>query len=278
MGRAELAEYRTVLREDGLEVPQEGPTVERGMFHDVVVVPDRFVARFPRTHRALTLAPHRVELLRAAGVADLPLEIPAIEDERLDRPLGSAYMLMTWVPGRPSKGAAPPASDAVTKLGAVIEALHAADVDMPDPGDAQFGGGQEMSFALERSVYPKLSAEARAEAERRLAAVRALPPVAPRLIHGDLCGDNLRWDPASGELVGIIDWDLARYDDPAIDVACVADEFGWEVCDGVFDPASLERARAWSGVFGLEAAAEAALLGEEGLLEGVVKAVAQGLQ
>lgn len=259
-------------------MPREGPTVERGMFHDVVVVPERFVARFPRTPRALALAPHRVEVLRALGAVDLPVEIPAIEDERLDRPIGRAYMLMTWVSGRPSSEAAPPARDAAPELSAVIEALHAADVDIPDPGDAQFGGGQEMRLALERSVYPKLSAEARAEAERRLAAVRTLPPVAPRLIHGDLFADNLRWDRASGELVGVIDWDLARYDDPAIDVAAAADEFGREACDGLFDPASLERARAWGGVFGLEAAAEAALLGEERLLEAVVKGVAQELE
>ena len=49
----------------------------------------------------------------------------------------------------------------------------------------------------------------------------------PRLVHGDLGGDNLRWTP-DGAVGGVIDWDLAQPFDPAVDAACLASWYGWD--------------------------------------------------
>jgi len=41
----------------------------------------------------------------------------------------------------------------------------------------------------------------------------------PTLIHGDLGGEHILWDPTRGALTGVIDWGDARVGDPALDFA-----------------------------------------------------------
>jgi aminoglycoside phosphotransferase (APT) family kinase protein len=84
-----------------------------------------------------------------------------------------------------------------------------------------------------------------------VAAALALDPVPPRLVHGDLGGDNVHWS-ADGELLGVLDWDLAAPFDPAVDVACLAYTHGWAAIERAVDARTVARARVWSGTFPIE--------------------------
>lgn len=95
------------------------------------------------------------------------------------------------------------------------------------------------------------------EAARRVESAVALPPVTPGLVHGDLAGANLLWNP-DGTLSGVLDWDLASASDPAIDVACLA-WFGWPTVRAITSPSTYRRARTWQAVFGLEQVSAALL-------------------
>jgi Ser/Thr protein kinase RdoA (MazF antagonist) len=74
--------------------------------------------------------------------------------------------------------------------------------------------------------------------DRDLEAWRAQSPACHLLIHGDIYPGNLLWVSAAGRLA-IIDWDEARSDDPARELAWAA----WEFCRTT-DGADLDRRRA----------------------------------
>jgi aminoglycoside phosphotransferase (APT) family kinase protein len=109
-------------------------------------------------------------------------------------------------------------------------------------------------------VVPTLPSSVQAEARRRLQAAVSLTPIEPSLVHGDLGGANLHWDE-TGELVGVLDWDLAQPFDPAYDAACLA-QHGWHNVEQAVDPLVCQRARVWAQVFCLEQVGAALLSAE----------------
>ena len=54
-----------------------------------------------------------------------------------------------------------------------------------------------------------------------MARARALPPVEPGVVHGDLAGTNVPWR-TDGTVYGVLDWDHAQAFDPAVDVGCLS--------------------------------------------------------
>ena len=63
---------------------------------------------------------------------------------------------------------------------------------------------------------------------RSQSAVDASPvPESPRLIHNDLSPEHLLVDPATGQLIGILDWSDVALGDPVRDVAPLAASHGW---------------------------------------------------
>lgn len=77
------------------------------------------------------------------------------------------------------------------------------------------------------------------------------PPPGPRsLVHTDLTPDHLLADPATGGLIGILDWTDAILDDPARDFVPLVASCGWAFADEVLrgypgrvDPAFRQRLR-----------------------------------
>ena len=65
----------------------------------------------------------------------------------------------------------------------------------------------------------------------------------------------------TGDLVGVIDWDLAQAFDPAVDVACLAVWHGWDAVRRAVDAATYRRARTWAGTFTMEQLVRAVLDG-----------------
>ena len=75
--------------------------------------------------------------------------------------------------------------------------------------------------ALADAVLPRLDADERADAEAMLAACSTTTSMwsfAPVLTHGDLGPEHVLVTPG-GDLAGVIDWEEAALDDPAVDLA-----------------------------------------------------------
>ena len=120
-----------------------------------------------------------------------------------------------------------------------------------------YAGGDNERVMLEQAL-PLLPAPLQPQAERAVQDAHTLPPVTPRLVHGDLAGANIRVH--GDRVVAVLDWDLASPFDPAVDAAC-ASWFVWDVLAQVVDAQTLHRARVWYRTFPLEQIAAAVLSG-----------------
>jgi aminoglycoside 2''-phosphotransferase len=80
------------------------------------------------------------------------------------------------------------------------------------------------------------------------------------LRHGDLGGDNIRYDPATNRVTGIIDFTFAALGDPAVDLAGLSwyGEVFVEALSACYptlaDPALRSRARFYRSTFALQQA------------------------
>ncbi|MEV4473077.1 phosphotransferase [Nonomuraea sp. NPDC049504] len=181
------------------------------------------------------------------------------------------------LPDPPSltKGSGDPA-----KLRHVLEALASVDVtrlaDVLDEPHA-YADRDRWAELLTEEVVPRLPARLRTEARRRVDAALGLDDVPPSLVHGDLAAGNMHWS-AGGELIGVLDWDLAQPFDPAIDAACLA-WHGWDTLRQAVDAATYRRARAWAATFGIEQVAAALAAGEPpDVIERYVESATQWLE
>lgn len=232
--------------------------VTAGEFHDVLVLPGQAVIKVARGSAVLHLA-RRARLLDRLSRLDLPFEVPA--------PLGNVVKVgsrtavaLSWVGGEASA----PRKVTPDRLRALLGALAEVPLDdvaeVLDEPHAYAGRGAWPDLML-NEVVPRLPTDLQSEAAHRIHAALDLPPVKPRLVHGDLGGDNLRWTP-DGAVGGVIDWDLAQPFDPAVDAACLASWYGWDNLSHAVDAEIYHRARTWYATFGLEQVASALDNGE----------------
>ncbi|MBW3658241.1 MAG: aminoglycoside phosphotransferase family protein [Actinobacteria bacterium] len=225
----------------------------QGEFHDVVLVPGEAAIRIARRAGTAAELERTAELLRRLGDLSLPLLVPQplAPVQELD---GRAVLATTWVPGEPS----PRGSGDPVQLRRVLDLLAEVDLGLLDdvlaPPHA-YAGGEAWETVMLEDVVPLLPPRWREEARRRIEAALALPAVPPRLVHGDLAGDNMRWDD-EGRLVGVLDWDLASAWDPAVDAACLS-WHGWDCVEQAVDRDTYRRARIWGATFGIEQVAAA---------------------
>lgn len=172
---------------------------------------------------------------------------------------GRAALALSWVDGSPSpRGVGDPG-----QLRGLLAALAAVDLsaveDVLAPPHA-YAGGDDWYRLMVEDVVPRLPPRWRDEARRRIDEAAALPEVSPGLVHGDLAGDNMRWDD-EGDLVGVLDWDLASAWDPAVDAGCLS-WHGWETVREAVDEPTYQRARVWAATFGIEQIGSALVHGE----------------
>lgn len=218
------------LRAAGLDPDDPGVVVdERGNRSLVLVAADRGrVWRFPRWPEDLALLPTATRRLSAAGALGLPA--PRLLDVVLDAPLGSAHLVTSYVPGLAMDDLAVAAlpSDRLRRLGAdladLLMRLAAVPWDRWPATEPPWPRLWADSVArMRRLVLPRLDPEDAADAAATLAAAEATAAATTcGVIHGDLGGVNVRVDPASGAITGVLDWDGAIAGDGAVDVAAVA--------------------------------------------------------
>jgi aminoglycoside phosphotransferase (APT) family kinase protein len=172
-----------------------------------------------------------LRLLERAGV---PAPRPRWFDPAGDL-FGTPALAMTRLPGRADVQPRDRARWLRGLAGALAD-LHRLPADglertsLPGPGGLQ-------AEALAKARRPDVLASAHIDAPALAAALGAAPPPAGRiaLVHGDFHPGNTLW--RWGRLCGVVDWDFARVDDPAFDIAyCRLDLAlldGMEAADGV---------------------------------------------
>lgn len=219
--------------------------IETGSSNLVVLAGDVAVriARDPRS---------TIELRRVQGLVDrlpdLPFAVP-----RSVGPIAQ-YEGLAAVPTWRLIGTPHPArSGDPVKLRSLLDAIHSIDVaplrEWLAPRRA-FCGGPDWLRVMTKKVITRLPEDVRAEASERVAALATLDPAVLVLNHGDLGGSNVLWN--SGQVTGVLDWDLAAEDDPAEDLASLAGWHGWDLAPELADPATLARAKIFRRSFPLQ--------------------------
>jgi aminoglycoside phosphotransferase (APT) family kinase protein len=233
-------------------------SVASGQFHDVVLVRGVAAVRVARNGPAAAALPQRTAITERLAALDLPFAVPRpLTDVRESH--GRTAVAVSWVDGAGQPGAIDDPAGFRTILTALsaVDTSALADVLYPPH---EYAGGADWPRLMLEDVVPLFPAEWQAEAARRFEAAIALPEVEPSLVHGDLAGHNLHWD-AEGNLIGVIDWDVASAWDPAIDAACLA-VHGWATVARVIDAQTYHRAAVWYRTFGIEQLGAALLTGD----------------
>lgn len=235
-----------------------GARVARGQFHDVVLLPGVAALRVARRPAAAAQLPRRLALLDRLGQLNLPFAVPEplTDAVRVGERVAAA---VSWLPGKPL----PPGEGHPARLGALLASL--ANVSLDDVADLldrphAYAGGDDWYDLLMKEAIPLLPERLQGTAKRNVDAAAALPPMPACLVHGDLGGANLHWDE-NGNLLGVLDWDLAQPFDQAVDVACLAQQ-GWDNVRAAVDQSTYERARVWWRTFGIEQIVAALVNGE----------------
>ncbi|WP_196777695.1 phosphotransferase [Lentzea aerocolonigenes] len=222
-----------------------GAELARGTFNDAVVVPGKWVARFPRTE--LEDARRRAQALKLIGRLDLPFVVPEVIEDRLDLPLGRAHVIISYLPGGPSESASDEAVLEVLDALAKVELSPELVALLDEP--LHHAGGSRTAETITELVFPLLTDDERGQAAEVLQRFAELP-AARGFVHGDLAPVNLRWH--NGKITGIIDWDFACAGDPALDAAAFAN-YGWPLVRRV-RPDLYERALTHAAMFPLTGA------------------------
>jgi aminoglycoside phosphotransferase (APT) family kinase protein len=223
-----LEHYRAVV---GLDTAADPLVLDvRGQRNDVLVsVAASRVWRFPRYAEDLPGLPLAVARLDA--VAALGIPAPRVLAADVDAPLGRAHLVLTYLPGiaLDDPAVATTTAAAQARLGADLAAVfvrlrHLPEGSWPIPtvgwADLWAGTGERALAALRGRRL--LTGPDLGRAETELARAARTAASAPHgLVHGDLGGVNIRLDPGTGALQGLIDWDGAVPGDPAVDVAAV---------------------------------------------------------
>lgn len=202
----------------------------RGQFNDVLIVDDALVFRFPRTAAAASMLQTEVDLLRALQ-GRLPLPIPNPEIVHLGSgPSEGGFAGYPFLPGEPltretvlarSCAEAAQIAGQIADFLRTLHAIPATELPALPSGDTPSDWATLLA-AFEAELFPHMRPDARTGVTRAFAAfldAAGEADFSPTLRHGDLGGDNVRYDAATNRITGIIDFSSTAIGDPAVDLA-----------------------------------------------------------
>lgn len=226
-----LAEYVGRIRAafPGLAAGQ-ARLVTAGWDHDIVVLGERLVFRFPKRPGYDARFRAEVKLLRHLGPrlpVSAPLYIYMADDESF-----GGYELLPGVEMTAEVFArfdVAQREHVARQLGEFLSVVHAVPVETARSlGIDEEAGGRWMSPrdaeetlpALKERVFPKLSREETDWIEHQFARYAALSfDLDLALLHSDLQEEHILADPDRGAVTGVIDFGDAELSDPAFDFA-----------------------------------------------------------
>jgi aminoglycoside 2''-phosphotransferase len=202
-----------------------------------LLVNDHLVFRFAKRPDAAVRQARETTLLPL--LADrLPLPIPRYTHTWADPAWpGKRIVGYELIAGEPlSRSRSERHAIQATQLGVFVSALHAIPI-----GEARRYGVVDRDAASLREAYRGFFAIVRENmlplftAQEQAAIVAfwsryleddACFTFTPTLVHRDLIPEHVLFDPATGDLAGVIDWGDAGIDDPAVDFAGVRRQLG----------------------------------------------------
>jgi aminoglycoside 2''-phosphotransferase len=253
-------------------IPAHAPVrLTRGQFNDVLIVEDAFVFRFPRSAGAASTLRIEIDLLRALQ-GRLPLPIPTPEFVQIDpgAPEGG-FAGYRMLPGEPlsqetvSRSTPAEVTRIAAQIAGFLRDLHAIPAEiMPALPTADTPSDwAKLLAAFEAELFPSMRPDARTDVSRSFAKFLDAAGelyFTPALRHGDLGGDNIRYDPATTRVTGVIDFASAAMGDPAVDLAGLSwygEAFVAALSEGyptLADHALRSRARFYRSTFALQQA------------------------
>jgi aminoglycoside 2''-phosphotransferase len=204
--------------------------VEAGWEYLVLLVNGKFVFRVPRSQGRRSRLEKEVALVRSLSKR---ITTPVPKYEYVDRkggpPSFAGYQRLGGLPCTARNYRSSWTDGLAHGLGTFLFELHnlrlplrvAAEVKAytPKAWAARFLRVHEDA---RKFAYPLLSQSDRDDAEgiwAELHSALEAADFAPSLIHGDLMGGNILYDPVAWRLSGVIDWSDAMISDPAYDFA-----------------------------------------------------------
>ncbi|HEX5437792.1 MAG TPA: phosphotransferase [Gemmatimonadaceae bacterium] len=252
-----------LIREQFPAIESDGLThLGSGWAFDAFLTTDGWVFRFPRRAWCADLLEPEQGVHRLVAEA-LPPAVAVPRMELVGEPaLGFPYRFAghRFLPGIAADAVEPGLLPILAQeIGAAIGAIHAlpesaaraAGVSVPRADD---GGGREWLERGRRTAFTLRGLDP--GVDRALGWLSEVSWPFPRfdgrlrLIHQDLSPEHVLADPATGHLVGILDWTDAILGDPARDFVFLVTWRGWELAEEVLrsyphalDPGFRERLR-----------------------------------
>ena len=217
---------------------------DEGQHNDLIVLGDRWVFRFPRHAASVRRLPRLVAVLRLVRRHTRAVEVATPDPEYvcLEPPeVGKAFVGYPLIPGQPlwrervqvlAQSNVAQAKALAVELARFLRGLHGIplpEVEAALPGEVTdfrpLAHWEDLYGRIQRRLFPLMRPAAREEVAASFASFlgdsrnRENPPA---LIHGDFgTGNWLHELSGDGQprLTGVIDFDGARLDDPAVDVA-----------------------------------------------------------
>ncbi len=203
--------------------------VEQGWNHDVVILDDDLIFRFPKTERARKRLKTEASFL-ASFADDSPLPIPNYRYLADDQSFGGYQKISgrTLRKSHYDRLRKDSKSAVVSTIGGFLNSLHGLPID-----DARALGitesklapwGRDHAERFYRGVcdylYPELDGDVRNWLERQFTGYLSLRFTGPkRVVHYDLTTDNILYEPDDQKLSGILDFADIEISDPAVDFA-----------------------------------------------------------
>ena len=206
--------------------------IEEGWANYVLEINGNLIFKFPRRPDILSKLATEVRLLPELSKV-LPLPIPSF-DYTAESPQddGPTFVGYPKIPGQAmflDQASSTTRRVVAKQLGAFLTVLHRFSAEkavelgiLNDSADAWHREYKDRYSQISSQVLPLLKPAQRREIAQFWESFLNEPTnfvFAPVLVHRDLGGDNVCWDPASGTITGVIDWEAASLGDPAIDFA-----------------------------------------------------------
>ncbi|WP_313811499.1 aminoglycoside phosphotransferase family protein [Glutamicibacter sp.] len=219
---------------------------EGGQFHTVLIANDAAVIRMARTVQASQQMPRTVRI-NALVAKQLNYQVPTAVSPILTRDSLSS-VAMKFIPG----SAHPPHHGDPLILRRLVADLAAVELaGMADDLAPPFAFRGPWTEERISECFNALPEDLRQPASAVWNQLDKLAQVPPSLVHGDLAGHNMHW--LDGQLIGILDWDLASAWDPALNTAYLALWHGQDLIEQIApDAEQAHRAQIWLGLMSLE--------------------------
>lgn len=242
-----------------------------GQFNDIVTVNDEIVFRFPKYAWIAEKSPATFRMLRAlSDRVYLPIPVPT----HMHCEFGSSILRYKFIPGRPLWREIVTSLDTrtldrlATQLGTFLNSLHQVTPSiMPLHSETNLDSRQnlsEMYMNIEYKLFSYMSARGRTAIKHHFESFlddSSNFHYTPVFRHGDPGPGNVLFDPESGSLSGIIDFDFAGFGDPAVDWSIALEPvlYGEEFVGRLarhfpVDEATLARAKFYRGTWILQEA------------------------